>query len=667
MQPTYRRKLQQVKPKELLITQYKHEELQDLNSCFEQTDWDMFIKNSADIDELTDTITSYIRFNSDMILTKKKIKIYGNNKPWINSSLRKQIVYKHRAFSENSPNAAMIQLSVNKAIFDAKKSFKTKVENMFKNNQMKDAWQGLRLLTGSGKIRSEIALTNTPGSADRLNEFYARFDSSDHSYEREQLKQKLIQTALNEDEISITENEVFTAFRNICTKKASGPDKISGNIIKNCASSLCSIFYYIFNTSISIGKFPSLWKTGEIIPVNKKPFPKVDNDLRPVTLTAIIAKCFERIMLPKIMSFVKPSMDHLQFAYIANRCTEDAVNFFIHELLQHLEHPATSARCLFIDYSSAFNTMQPHILVKKLASYNVPAKLQLWTLDFLTERSQYVRTSSEISNTIKINTGAPQGCVLSAFLFIMYTNDMCLNSPDCKIIKYADDTVILGLVKDNDDSDYLETVSYVADWCKDNCLDLNVTKTKEMLFDFRRNKPEVTNIQIDNSEVECVKSYKYLGVNIESNVKWDSHVHSQIKKANQRLYFVRCLRRLSVDVRLINLCYNSLISSVLLYAVSVWFESCGEGLRKDTVKIRKKAERIVGTNDGLLIEPRVAHKNKCIALLNKISSDDTHPLFKYFRMLPHGNRYSSIQCRTTRFKNSFIPTCIRLYNQTLCN
>ena len=79
--------------------------------------------------------------------------------------------------------------------------------------------------------------------------------------------------------------------------------------------------------------------------------------------------------------------------------------------------------------------------------------------------------------------------------------------------------------------------------CKDNCLDLNVTKTKEILFDFRRNKPDVRNIQIDNSEVECVKSYKYLGVNIESNVKWYSHVHSQIKKANC-LYFLRCLRRL---------------------------------------------------------------------------------------------------------------------------
>ena len=50
---------------------------------------------------------------------------------------------------------------------------------------------------------------------------------------------------------------------------------------------------------------------------------------------------------------------------------------------------------------------------------------------------------------------------------------------------------------------------------------------KEMLFDFRSNKPDVRNIQIDNSEVKCVKSYKYLGVNIESNAKWDSHVASR--------------------------------------------------------------------------------------------------------------------------------------------
>ncbi len=71
---------------------------------------------------------------------------------------------------------------------------------------------------------------------------------------------------------------------------------------------------------------PSIWKTGEIIPVSKKPIAKVDNDLRPITLTAIISKCLERVMLAKIMSYVSPYLDPLQFAYLANRTTEDAIN-----------------------------------------------------------------------------------------------------------------------------------------------------------------------------------------------------------------------------------------------------------------------------------------------------------------------------------------------------
>ena len=154
-------------------------------------------------------------------------------------------------------------------------------------------------------------------------------------------------------------------------------------------------------------------------------------------------KCFERAVLPKISSCTKPIMDSLQFAYQANRSTDDGIITLNHEIAQHLDGNHTYARCLFIDYSSAFNTMQPHILINRLAAYNVPARLQLIVLDFLTNRHQYVRTASEISSAIPINTGAPQGCVLSAFLFIVYTNALSLCSRFCKIIKYADDTVVI--------------------------------------------------------------------------------------------------------------------------------------------------------------------------------------------------------------------------------
>ena len=82
---------------------------------------------------------------------------------------------------------------------------------------------------------------------------------------------------------------------------------------------------------------PTLWIIGEIIPVQKKPFPKVDNVLRPVTLTAILAKCFERTLLPKITTHTQPVMDKLQFTYQANRSTDDAIITVIHEIAQHLE------------------------------------------------------------------------------------------------------------------------------------------------------------------------------------------------------------------------------------------------------------------------------------------------------------------------------------------
>ena len=132
---------------------------------------------------------------------------------------------------------------------------------------------------------------------------------------------------------------------------------------------------------------PALWKIGEIVPVNKKPPPKVDNDLRPVTLTAILAICFERAVLPKISTCAKPIMDVLQFAYQSKRSTDDAIITLIHNLARHLDGDSKYAMCLFIDYSSAFNTMQPHVLIERLASYNVPARLHLLVLDFLTNRS----------------------------------------------------------------------------------------------------------------------------------------------------------------------------------------------------------------------------------------------------------------------------------------
>lgn len=144
---------------------------------------------------------------------------------------------------------------------------------------------------------------------------------------------------------------------------------------------------------------PQKWKHSTVIPIPKKGHTKVVNDLRPVALTSLVVKAMERIIKSSITKTVDPLMDPLQFAYRAGRGVDDAKLFILETIHTHLETPNTIARLLFADFSSAFNTMQPHILAEKLTNrFNLDHQLTLWIINFLTNRSQRVLVNDSYSN-----------------------------------------------------------------------------------------------------------------------------------------------------------------------------------------------------------------------------------------------------------------------------
>ena len=102
----------------------------------------------------------------------------------------------------------------------------------------------------------------------------------------------------------------------------------------------------------------------------------------------------------------------------------------------------------------AFNTIQPHVLIKKLLNLEVNPDLILWIRQFLCDRPQRVRLNGSLSrdpvlsDEVIVNTGAPQGCVLSPILFSIYTNDISCNNSFLTLIKYADDMALVGRLKD---------------------------------------------------------------------------------------------------------------------------------------------------------------------------------------------------------------------------
>ncbi len=169
------------------------------------------------------------------------------------------------------------------------------------------------------------------------------------------------------------------------------------------------------------------------MPKNSKP--SCLNDYRPVALTSTVMKVFERLLKNHICSSIPATLDPLQFAYRPNRATDDAISQVLHSSLTHTAKKRNYVRLLFIDYSSAFNTIVPIKLAVKLTNLGLNSSLCDWIQDFLTCRPQVVKMGQFTSNSITLNIGAPQGCVLSPLLYSLYTHDCVSSHSSTYIVK----------------------------------------------------------------------------------------------------------------------------------------------------------------------------------------------------------------------------------------
>ncbi len=275
------------------------------------------------------------------------------------------------------------------------------------------------------KIKKKVALevfTSDIFLAQELNKFYSRFDKHDFSNEIVGQKQSLLSQP--QSAVCFSAQSVVNNFKYCKAKMSPGLDNIGSHVLSCCAEQLGPIFNYIFNQSMCQQKVPDLWKQSTIVPVAKNSHPKTLNDYRPIALTSLVMKSFEKLIKRELTSRINCLLDPLQFAYRLNRRVQDATVTVLNLILNHLEGNRNHARLLFVDLSSAFNTIQPHLLVEKLLyQFKLEANLVGWILDFLTNRSQRVRGNGHLSDLALTSTGSPQGCVLppsSIFCTQMY-------------------------------------------------------------------------------------------------------------------------------------------------------------------------------------------------------------------------------------------------------
>ncbi|XDV25563.1 hypothetical protein PO909_029463 [Leuciscus waleckii] len=310
---------------------------------------------NKNLEELTLVVTDYIRFCVDCIIPEKTFRVFPNDKPWVNKELKVALHRKRRAFEQGDRlKMKAIQKEIRQITNDCKQKYKRQIEVKMRGNNLKHAWQGMYTMIGKEEKKRHIDTNGDDQAfANELNGFYARFETSDFLLERDAIRQQLQYGTPP----TITADEVRRVFNKIDSKKAPGPDQISGRVLQICSEQLSLIFCQLFQKSLFTHYIPKAWRSSLIVPVPKVARPADLNDYRPVALTSIVVKSLERIVLRHILNDVQCNIDPLQFAYRNKRSTDDALLYMLHNIYCHLDKPKRYVRVLFIDFSSAFNTI----------------------------------------------------------------------------------------------------------------------------------------------------------------------------------------------------------------------------------------------------------------------------------------------------------------------
>ncbi|KAI3368067.1 hypothetical protein L3Q82_026889, partial [Scortum barcoo] len=450
----------------------------------------------------------------------------------------------------------------------AKAAYAQRIQGHFTSNDPRSMWRGIKCITDYNTRDAQCP--RDPSLPDALNNFYARFDDPDEHLPQHQIHPPTRRRAPQGD-------------------RSRGEEGPSRGLIH--AKLLAAV--------------PTCLKTATIIPIPKTSTVTGLNDYRPVALTPIVMKCFERLVMAHIKDCVDVTVDPHQYAYRKNRSTEDAI-------------------------SSRSTQSYRRPLVQKLTTLGLSFTLCNWVLDFLTDRPQSVRIHDVSSSSISLSTGSPQGCVLSPLLFTLLTHDCSAIHPSCLIVKFADDTAVVGRIANNDESDYRQEVEHLEGWCRQNNLCINVKKTKEMIVDFRRGRHLPSPLYIGGTAVEVVSSFRYLGVHISDDLTWSKNTSCLIRKAHQRLYFLRRLRRAGLGSSVLTSFYRCVVESVLSSCIIVWHGSCSAAEKKALQRVVKAAQRTVGRS---LPTTTDIYTSRCRKRASCIMKDPTHTAHALFCML----------------------------------
>jgi hypothetical protein len=321
---------------------------------------------------------------------------------------------------------------------------------------------------------------------------------------------------------------------------------------------------------------PHIWKLAKIVPIPKpNKDPSLGSSYRPISLLSPIAKTLEKIVLPHITQNI-PNIP-TQHGFKSKHSTNTALHHINETIAEGFNSKKPHSRTIIValDMSKAFDTVDTHILIKKIQNTNIPPTIKKFTANYLKGRKAYTTYQNSKSKQQQFKTGVPQGGVLSPILFNIYMSDIPTPPIGIKLFTYADDITTLSIHHDIEKAQInLEPyLSKLHNWTIENNLKLNPDKSTSTLFTLDPSEYDKTlHLHINNTLIPTVKHPKILGLNFDPKLNYGEHIDKTKEKAGKTLNILKALTSTNwgKQKETIITTYKTMTRPNLEYASTIW-------------------------------------------------------------------------------------------------